>query len=126
MTTLQFPESLPGLAPLKEFTLSAVEDSVGLYSLDSAELSEVKFFLLDPALHLPDYSPSLQGHLDTIGDPDPQEVRTLVIVNTSDREPHVNLLAPLVINATTRQAAQVILDSQQLPVRAPLPGLSSE
>lgn len=118
--SVEFPSSLPGLAPLRFFTLSAVQDAVGLYSLDSLELPEVKIFLLDPGIHMTDYAPDFEGQLDVIGNPAPENLLVLVIVNTSDSQPHANLLAPVVIHTQTSQGAQIILDSQDLPMRAPL------
>lgn len=121
MSEIHFPASLPGLEPLKTFRLAAVEGSTGLYSLDSTELPEVRLFLLDPAVHLPEYSPRTQGQLSLLGDPAAEDVRVLVIVNTSDGAPHVNLLAPVVLDVLRAQGAQVILEGQDLPVRAALP-----
>ncbi|MGJ9424599.1 flagellar assembly protein FliW [Nesterenkonia halotolerans] len=121
MSEIHFPASLPGLEPLKTFRLTAVEGSTGLYSLDSTELPEVRLFLLDPAVHLPEYSPRTQGQLSLLGDPAVEGVRVLVIVNTSDGAPHVNLLAPVVLDVLSAQGAQVILEGQDLPVRAALP-----
>lgn len=121
MSALRFPASLPGLEPLKDFVLSEVSGSTGLYSLDSVELAEVRLFLLDPAVHLPDYAPRTSGQLHALGDPEPADVRVLVIVNTSDGVPHVNLLAPVLLDVASSQGAQVILEGQDLPVRAALP-----
>lgn len=120
MTQLHFPASLPGLDPLTQFTLADVPDAVGLYSLDSVEMPEVQLFLLDPSVHLPDYTPDLRSHLSAVGNPEPDQRRTLVIVNASDGAPHANLLAPIIINAATGEGAQVILDSDDYAVRTPL------
>jgi len=120
MTVLHFPASLPGLEPLKEFSLTEVEGSTGLYSLDSSELPEVRLFLLDPAVHLPDYTPNTSAQLGALGNPEPGNVRVLVIVNTSDGAPHVNLLAPVLLDVAEARGAQVILEGQDLPVRSEL------
>lgn len=45
----------------------------------------------------------------------------LVIVNTTDNQLTVNLFAPLLVNAGTGFCAQVILEGQDWPLRAPLP-----
>lgn len=125
MITLTLPHPLPGLPALSRFVLNQVWDSPGLYSLESSEVDEVKLFVLDPRVHLPDYKPSLKGVLGGIGNPDVEtEAKVFVIVNTADAQPVVNLLAPLVVNTETLQAAQVVLDNQNYPVRAPLRMLS--
>ncbi|GAA4919950.1 flagellar assembly protein FliW [Nesterenkonia rhizosphaerae] len=120
MTELSFPDSLPGLAPLRTFRLSDVQGAVGLYSLDSAEMPEVRLFLLDPGVHLPDYSPRLERHLKDLGAGATEELRTLLVVNSSDGAIHVNLLAPVLINTVTSSGAQVILEGQDYPVRQEL------
>lgn len=120
MSQLQFPASLPGLEPLSQFTLTEVPDAVGLYSLDSVEMPEVQLFLLDPAAHLKDYTPDLHGHLSAVGNPRPDQCRLLVIVNASEGTPHVNLLAPVILNIGTGEGAQIILNSEDYSVRTPL------
>ncbi|WP_147105519.1 flagellar assembly protein FliW [Nesterenkonia populi] len=120
MAQLTFPDSLPGLAPLTQFTLNEVEDAVGLYSLDAVEMPELKLFLLDPAVHMPDYSPRVRDHLAEVGADSDHEVRVLVVVNTSQGEPCANLLAPVLLNAASLKGAQVILEGQDYPVRRPL------
>lgn len=117
---LTFPESMPGLAPLQSFTLSEVEPGLKLYSLNSIQIPEVSFLLLDTQTHLNDYRPKLKGQLEAIGSPKPEDTVVLVIVNLSQDQPHANLLAPVVINTATSRAAQVILDNQSYSVAEPL------
>ncbi|WP_168198560.1 flagellar assembly protein FliW [Nesterenkonia sp. NBAIMH1] len=114
---LRFPQSLPGLAPLTQFVLSAVEGAAGLYSLEADELPELKLFLMDPALHIRDYAPDIRAHLSEVDAVSADQVRVLVVVNTAQGEPAANLLAPVLVNVDTLQAAQVILEGQDFPVR---------
>ncbi|WP_372698489.1 flagellar assembly protein FliW [Arthrobacter sp. JSM 101049] len=120
-TRLAFAAPLPGLADLTEFTLEPVEDAVGLYSLDSADRPEIRFFVLDAATHLPDYAPRFsREQLALVGAAAVQKPTVLAMVNTSDREATVNLLAPVLVNPETGACAQVILEGQDWPLRSPL------
>ncbi|MBM6623469.1 flagellar assembly protein FliW [Micrococcaceae bacterium RIT802] len=120
-TRLAFAAPLPGLTNLTEFTLEPVQDAVGLYSLDSATSPDIRFFVLDAATHLPDYTPRFSAEqLALVGSPAKQQLSVLTMVNTSDREATVNLLAPVLVNPETGACAQVILEGQDWPLRSPL------
>ena len=118
---LTFAVPMPGLEALSDFALVPVEDAVGLYSLESADDAGVRLFLLDAATHLPRYRPVFSAEqLGRIGAPEAGELSVLTVVNTSDGQPTVNLLAPLLVNTGTGACAQTILDGQDWPLRAPL------
>lgn len=120
-TRLAFAAPLPGLAELTDFTLEPVPDAVGLYSLDSSISPEIRFFVLDAATHLPDYTPRFSiEQLALIGTLDGQQPTVLTMVNTSDAEATVNLLAPVLVNPETGACAQVILEGQDWSLRSPL------
>jgi flagellar assembly factor FliW len=124
--TLTFLAPPPGLAPLVDFTLDEIEGAEGLYTLRATADASRRLFVLDAAVHLPDYSPVLSdeqcGALDVST---PEEVLLLVIVNPSEAGTTVNLMAPVVVNATTGVCAQLILDDQDWPLRAELSARSA-
>lgn len=118
---LAFVAPLPGLNDLIDFTLEPVQDAVGLYSLDSATSPDIRFFVLDAATHLPSYTPSFSDEqLALVGFTTEQQPSVLTLVNTSDDEATVNLLAPLLVNRETGACAQVILEGQDWPLRSQL------
>jgi flagellar assembly factor FliW len=120
-TELTVAAPLPGMESLTTFSLVPVEHAVGLFSLESTEDEEVRLYLLDSATHLPDYRPRFSDEqLGRIGTPAAGGLSILTIVNTSGGRPTVNLLAPLLVNDATGACAQVILDGQDWPLRAPL------
>jgi len=119
-TRLAFAAPLPGLADLTEFTLEPVEDPVGLYSLDSADRPEIRFFVLDAATHLPDYRPRFSAEQLALVDAAEKQPSVLTMVSTSERGATVNLLAPVLVNPETGACAQVILEGQDWPLRSPL------
>lgn len=50
----------------------------------------------------------------------PDDAMLLVVARLADDGVTVNLMAPVVINRTSGVASQVILEGQDLPLRAPL------
>jgi flagellar assembly factor FliW len=124
--TLTFIAPPPGLAPLVDFTLDDIEGAEGLYALRAKADTNRRLFVLDAAVHLPDYTPVLSDEqCEALDVSTPENVLLLVIVNPSEAGTTVNLMAPIVVNATTGACAQVILDDQDWPLRAELSARSA-
>jgi flagellar assembly factor FliW len=124
--TLTFIAPPPGLAPLVDFTLDDIEGADGLYALRATADTNRRLFVLDAAVHLPDYTPVLSDEqCEALDVSTPENVLLLVIVNPSEAGTTVNLMAPIVVNATTGACAQVILDDQDWPLRAELSARSA-
>ncbi|ROP75334.1 flagellar assembly factor FliW [Frigoribacterium sp. PhB107] len=114
-----------GLEPLVDFVLDEVEGATGLFALRATDTSdtssEVRLYVLDAAVHLPDYSPVLTDEQTTGLDlHDAAEALLLVVATPAASGMTVNLLAPVVVNTRTGQAAQLILEGQDWPLRAEL------
>ncbi|GAB3044014.1 hypothetical protein GCM10027052_27770 [Parafrigoribacterium mesophilum] len=119
--TLTFLAPPPGLAPLVDFTLDEIEGTEGLYALRAKADANRRLFVLDAAVHLPDYTPVLSDEQSQALDiSTPENVLLLVVVNPSESGTTVNLMAPIVVNATTGVCVQLILDDQDWPLRAEL------
>ncbi|PZF59618.1 flagellar assembly protein FliW [Curtobacterium sp. MCSS17_008] len=115
---LTFPVPPFGLSPAPVFTLAPVDGADGLFALSGGD---ARLYLLDAAVHLPDYAPELTDEqAATIGLTDPAEAMLLVVANPGDTGTTVNLLAPVVVHARTAVGAQFILEDQDLPLRAEL------
>ena len=124
--TLTFIAPPPGLAPLVDFTLDDIEGAEGLYALRAKPDANRRLFVLDAAVHLPDYTPVLTDEQCAALDVStPENVLLLVIVNPSEAGTTVNLMAPIVVNATSGVCAQFILDDQEWPLRAELSARSA-
>lgn len=107
-----------GLSPAPVFTLTPVDGADGLFTLvgDSSRL-----FVLDAAVHLPSYSPELTDEQAAgLGLTSAEDAMLLVVANPGESGTTVNLLAPIVVNARTSAGAQLILEDQDLPLRAEL------
>jgi len=118
---VSFVEPPPGLAPHTDFELAPIDGADGLFSLRAAADPGLRVYLVDPRGVVADYAPVLtdeQAAALALASAD--DALVLLVANPGADGVHVNLLAPVVVNTTTGRAAQVILEGQDLPVRAPL------
>lgn len=103
-----------GLIGFKKFTSYALLDAPQkpYFYLQSTELAELGFILLDPFLFRPDYSVDVadaaMGSLGIAG-PDDALVLTLVTVPSDGGPVTANLMGPLIIGRKARRGAQIIL-----------------
>ncbi|MEJ2578825.1 MAG: flagellar assembly protein FliW [Kineosporiaceae bacterium] len=129
---LTFVRSLPGFPELDRFLLVRVgeDEDAGdadpevptvLYELRSVQQPEIRFLTAVPTVFFPDYTVELDDPACAdLGLDDADDALVLVILTVgADPEPTTaNLVAPVVVNARTRVAAQVILSASDWPVRA--------
>ncbi|WAB83903.1 flagellar assembly protein FliW [Microcella daejeonensis] len=114
---LRFTSPLLGLPGATAYDLVVVPDGVGLFSLESGG---TRLFLVDPVHYVDDYRPRLTAEQRAaIGIDTDADALLLVVVAPDVDGPTANLLAPIVIAGDGR-ASQVLLDDQEMPVRAPL------
>lgn len=115
---LDFLTPPPGMVGLRRFTLGPLDDAGLLFSLRSDDDPGVRLFVIPPRPYFPDYAPYLGKDLvEELGD----DVVLLVVVHPgADGAAHTaNLLAPVVV-APDGRAAQVVLEGDDWPLRAPL------
>ncbi len=132
---IRFVSPLPGFPDLDSFVLVRLgepedgpaggADDAGadpvLYELRSVQRPEIRFLVAVPTVFFPDYAVELEeatcAELELI---DAGDALLLVILTVGvDPAPTTaNLMAPVVLNARTRAAAQVILSGADWPVRA--------
>lgn len=127
---LRFVRPLPGFPQLSRFVLVRLEDQDGgpdggldavLYELRSIEVPDVRFLVGVPTAFFPDYAFELdEPSCSELELADAADALVLVVLTAGPdfEAPTANLLAPVVINARTRSAAQVILSGTDWPVRA--------
>ena len=116
-----FPEGMIGFENCREYVVVRHDDKSAFRWLQSLEEPGVAFPVVEPFSFRPDYAP-------TISDTDArilglkQETPTLlfVVVSVPGNDPRsmtANLLAPLVINAISRQGKQVIVQDEGYTTR---------
>jgi len=117
-----FVEPPPGMATLTRFDITALDESGFLFALRSLEQPGVRLFVIPPQAYFVDYAPEISASVRTaIGlDATTQPVMLAVVHPGGDDVTTANLLAPIVVNPLTGAAAQVVLDSDEWPLRAPL------
>lgn len=114
---LEFLAPPPGMIGLRRFTLAPLDDTGLLFALRSDDDPSVRLFVIPPWPYFPDYAPDLGADTrELLG----EDVVVLVVVHPGTDGAHTaNLLAPVVV-ATDGRAAQVVLESDEWPLRAPL------
>ena len=126
---IRFVRPVPGFPGLTRFVLvrlgddaaDTAEDTAVLYELRSLERPEVCFMVAVPAAFFPDYDVELDAHAcEDLGLSDAGDALVLVVltIGSDPSATTANLLAPVVVNARTRAAAQVILSGSEWSVRA--------
>lgn len=123
LPTIEFVSPIAGFAQDRNYVLVELDDLGLLCSLQSLENPNLRFLVLPPAPFFPAYEPEISDDwAEQLDITSAEEALVLLIVTTgaSAAEATANLLAPVVINLRTRQAAQVVLDDASLPLRAPL------
>ena len=120
---IHFPSGIIGFPEMTDFALVYDEEKgkdTPIRWLQS--LQEVEFALpvMDPLLVAADYNPEVEDdYLIPLGEMKAEEVLVLVTV-TVPRELEkmsVNLQAPIVINADSKKAAQIIVNVEKYPVK---------
>jgi len=115
---LSFLAPPPGLEPHTRFALREIAGASGLYALQASDDAAIRMFVLDAAVYLPEYAPTLSDEqCEALDVRSPEEVLLLVVATTDDSGTTVNLMAPVVVNTGTGVAAQLILESDDWPLR---------
>ena len=120
---LRFPQGLVGFPDMERFFMYADERVAPLAWLQSLDDNALAFLVCDPFLFFPEYEvnvklpPALRQQM---GEQSDLRVLTIVTINSDFAKSTVNLLGPLVLNARTRNAWQIILEDERLSTRHPL------
>ena len=123
---LSFVSPPPGLAPLTDFVLNEIDGAAGLYALQASAHPTTRLFVLDAAIFLPNYTPTISNEQSSaLSLNTPDDALVLVVVNPGESTTTVNLMAPIVVNARTGACAQLILDDQDWPLHAELSALAA-
>lgn len=123
---IRFVRPIPGFADLTRYVLVRLGDAdddenAVVYELRSVEAPEVRFLVGVPDAFFPDYAVELDDPTcEELSLATADDALVLVVLTMSDdaASTSANLLAPVVVNARLRVAAQVILSGTDWPVRA--------
>lgn len=122
---IRFPAGIIGFPDLTDFALiHDVEKGVGgIEWLQSMQEPAFAMPVMDPLTVCEDYNPEIDDEiLKPLGELNPDEILVVVTVTVpSDlTKMTVNLRGPIIINAATRKAAQVIIEDNTYAVKYPI------
>ena len=122
---IHFPAGLIGFPELTDFALIHDEEKGvgGIHWLQSMQEAAFAMPVMDPLLVKEDYNPMVDDELlKAIGEIIPEELLVLVTVTVPKdlKQMSVNLCGPIVINAATKKACQVIVEGDEYQVRFPI------
>ncbi len=117
---IHFPGGIVGFPELQDFALIHDPDqgeNGGIRWMQSVQEPQFAMPVIDPLRVKEDYNPVVEDDLlMPIGDIDPDDLLVLVTITVpSDlTQMTVNLMAPFIINAGNRKAAQIIVDGYEV------------
>lgn len=123
---ITFPGGIVGFPGLTKFALVHDEEKGAQNTIrwmQSLEETNFAMPVIDPLLVKDDYNPIVEDELlKPIGEIKPENILVLVTITVPKdiKQMSVNLQAPFVINADTRLASQIIVDTEQYPIRFPI------
>ncbi len=118
---IHFPSGLVGYPTAQRFVLE--QGDGGVFELRGVHEDDPDFLVVAPAPFFPDYAPIIDDDtVERLGLRGQEDALVLLVVTLRDQpeDASANTLAPLVINARTRDAAQVVLTGQPFSLRQPL------
>ena len=119
--TIEFPRGILGFPQYKQYILIQPEQDSTFYWLQSLQTADLAFVVTDPLLFVPDYQVPLREETRAeLAIQDLSEANVLVIVNKVGDTLTANLQGPLVINAITRVAAQIVISEKKYQTRHPI------
>ncbi len=117
-------EPLPGFPNRRRFVLMEHGDRSELAWLVSLDDADLAFVVTNPWTFFPNYDPPVaMEHLTALEIEKREEAEILCLVTLDGTAIHLNLLAPLLINVSTRKALQVVTDDRRYSTRMRIPRL---
>jgi flagellar assembly factor FliW len=123
LPVIELVDAMPGLPAMAQCVLVQLDDTGALYRLQSVLDPDLRLLVAASPVFFADYAPEIDDETASkIGLEDAADALVLLVVTVggSAAESTANLLAPIVLNSRTRQAAQVLQESAELPLKAPL------
>ncbi len=118
-----FPEGILGFADLRKFVLVDDPSDEIFAWLQSCEIPQIAFPVLEPELFTTNYQLNLTKHdLESLDLKAATGVRSFAIITVPEDPTQMtaNLKAPVVINVAKRTARQIVLQDNNLAIREPI------
>jgi flagellar assembly factor FliW len=120
---IDFPEGVLGFNHLRKFVLLDDPNDEIFAWLQSCELPQIAFPVLEPELFAQNYQVVLTKHdLESLGLQKQEKIRAFSIITIPENptEMTANLKAPVIINIEKRCARQIVLQDNNLAIREPI------
>ena len=120
---IEFPEGILGFNDLRRFVLLDDPNDEIFAWLQSCEIPQIAFPVLEPELFAANYALALTKHdLESLGLQKAEKIRAFSIITIPDDATQMtaNLKAPIVINIEKRIARQIVLQDNHLAIREPI------
>ena len=120
---IHFPSGIIGFPEMTDFAIIYDEEKgkdTPIRWMQSIQETEFALPVMDPLLVMNTYDPEVEDdYLIPLGEMKEEEALVLVTVSVPKdlQKMSVNLQAPIVINAETKRAAQVIVNTEKFPVK---------
>lgn len=115
---IHFARGILGFPKYKNYVLIQPEANTTFFWLQSVDAADLAFVVADPTAFVPDYHFPLHSDVCAeLGVNNSTEADVLVIVNKVGKTLTANLQGPLVIHASTRAAAQIVLGEKRYKTR---------
>ena len=111
---IHFAEGLPAFEDERDFLIIPYEEGSPYMFLQSLQTPDLAFLMTVPFIFFPDYEFTIEDDVEqelALTSPEDVLIYTILTLSGQDiRDLTANLMAPVVINAKTRKAKQVVLD----------------
>lgn len=118
-----FPKGMPGFEDQKQFTILPIENNNVFQVLQSTTTKDVAFIIANPYTLVDNYTFKIdEPTLDLLGIKQQQDVFVLGVLSLKDpfETSTINLQAPLIFNAQTKKAKQMILNDSTFTFQHPI------
>jgi flagellar assembly factor FliW len=121
---ITFPRGILGFAKNKQYLLFPHSEDSPFLWLQSVEDGDLAFVVMNPRLVKADYSldvdQNVLNELDAKQETDLEVVCIVTIPRNDPKRMTINLLGPIIINAKSRSAMQIICDKQSYSHQHPV------
>ncbi|MBR3607714.1 MAG: flagellar assembly protein FliW [Lachnospiraceae bacterium] len=120
---INFPSGIIGFPEMTDFAIIYDEEkgkNAPIRWMQSIQEAEFALPVMDPLLVMSSYNPEVEDdYLLPLGEMKEDDALVLVTVSVPKdlQKMSVNLQAPIVINAETKKAAQIIVNTEKFPVK---------
>jgi flagellar assembly factor FliW len=123
LPVIEMVRPMLGFPDHTRYALVRLDDDGVLCALRSLDDPDLRFLVVPADRFFPEFAPVVPDEtVEELAIVDGSEVAVLLVLTPGEdlAGTTANLLAPVLLNTTTRTAAQVVLDDPQLPLRSPL------